>query len=287
MSAVATKPRAAKKSVAQPAWPELARIAASRLSELMNQASQADGGKSGSAFKALDDAESILIFMAQAPLTDSLWQPNDPWYALSLVEGIDALLKQARDAHEATGGLNPMQAMLLPRLLASVDAMGLALLEAPGDMSQLNDLQKFMDTALAAPACPKPNLDEPRPPTLREHEPMLAASGESEEDTPLESAWFRAAEAAEVMALLDNNSNALCGAMRLLDQAIEIVKALAPAGVDKGQLEEASCLMACAIEIIELDGQEKEDFAQKGALTLTRMSKEHLDGYWDGVQRHA
>lgn len=107
---------------------------------------------------------------------------------------------------------------------------------------------------------------------------------DADEDTPVEIAWFRAAEAIAILDLVDK-SDAVCGARHLLDLACEILTEQAPAGNDRAKLEQASLLMCYAIDIMRADAAATEDRALDGALTLARISKDHLDSQWDTVPR--
>lgn len=255
-----------------PSWPELAQPIIKRVADILQHAANLDGQKSSAAFGMLGEVECALYFTSAAPLSDSFWKRDDPSHAVAVIECVRGLMEQAQAKHIRRGGLNAMQALLMPGLLHVLRELAAALARAPADVGSLAAIPMILESAVAL-AVPGPDASK-------------SPAAQDSDDTPTERAWWRSEEALGVLDLIDK-SNAVYGARELLAQAMDIMKEQAPGSDATSEYERASLKLSYVIDILRVDGAAVEDKAQDGALTLVRLAKDHLDSHWDKVPRHA
>lgn len=166
MSAVATKPKKTAKTApavdqsgdTQPAisqaWAAIAQSGVNRVCEVLYQAEQAADYQDPppEAHALMSQAESVLYFMAHAPLTDSLWVVEDPMSALSLIR---CALSSLRRAIAMADGLNDVQVAVAPVAVALLRELEVALFDAPKVTARLEGFATFM---------PRPEVQATTPP---------------------------------------------------------------------------------------------------------------------------
>lgn len=167
MSAVLTKPKKTAKCTpavdgpggtkpADPqAWAAIAQAGVNRVCEVLYQAEQAADYQEPppEAHTLMSQAESVLYFMAHAPLTDSLWAVDDPMSALSLIR---CALSSLRRAIAIEDGLNDVQVAVAPVAVALLRELEVALFDAPKVTARLEQFATFIPRPDAQSSTPPP-----------------------------------------------------------------------------------------------------------------------------------
>lgn len=261
MSAVATRPRAHSRASAEPTLGE-------HISEMRAKLQQVDRllSQAWDACEESSTTDTLLRHLIEDLLPDTMM-------ALKVEQLDQGITGKAYD--------DLFLPLALLDSIVTINAGTVLHHTLSSAWTQLDEAQTSLDNAgwsRQLPAAPAP--------AAAPYAKSSAGADSSDEDTPVELAWWRASEAIGILELTDN-SDAVFGARVLLEQATEIIKEQSPAGQDARRCEQASLLLCYVIGILQADAADRTDHAQNGALTLVQLAKDHLDSHWDKVPRHA